>query len=71
MDPEKPSDEQLMAEAEKAVEMLKEIENNPKWEEFSNKPCTMLKMSIEGRVASRGEVKVAIPIKELFDQLAI
>ena len=63
MDPEKPSDEQLMAEAEKAVEMLKEIENNPKWEEFSNKPCTMLKMSIEGRVASRGEVKVAIPIK--------
>lgn len=51
--------------------MLKQAENNPKWEEFGTKPCTMLKMTVDGRVASRGEIQVAIPIKELFEKLAV
>lgn len=31
----------------------------------------MLKMNNEGRVASRGEIIVAMPMKELFEKLAI
>jgi hypothetical protein len=33
---------------------FKEIYNSKKWEKYSNKPCDMFKMEIEGRIASRG-----------------
>lgn len=71
MDAQQPSDESLLEQGIQAIELLKAIENNPKWEEFNTKPCLMMKMNLEGRVASRGEIKVAMPLKELFEKLSI
>ena len=71
MNSDQPSDESLMQQALTAIEELKAIESSPKWEQFNTKPCTMLKMNNEGRVASRGEIIVAMPMKELFEKLAI
>ena len=44
MQAEKPSNEQLLALGEDAVQKLKAILENPKWEKFADKPCVMLKM---------------------------
>lgn len=44
MQAEKPSNEELLALAQQAIEKLKAIIDNPKWEKFADKPCIMLKM---------------------------
>jgi hypothetical protein len=53
-----------------ALDKLKKIEADPKWEQFSDKPCLMLKMQIDERVMSRGEIKVNMNIHELFEKLS-
>lgn len=55
--------------AVEALEKLKNIEKDPKWEQFSDSPCTMLKMEVDSRVMSRGEIKVNMPLKTLFNRL--
>jgi hypothetical protein len=60
-----------MKVATEALAKLKDIEKNPKWEQFSDSPCLMLKMSVDERVMSRGETKVKIPIKKLYDWLGL
>lgn len=55
-----------MKVAVEALDKLKKIEADPKWEQFSDKPCLMLKMQTENRVMSRGEIKVNMNIHDLF-----
>ena len=57
MDPvveNQPDDATLLKEAEAALAALQEIAANPKWEKFADKPCVMMKMEVESRLASRG-----------------
>jgi hypothetical protein len=54
-----------------ALQKIKGMESNPKWEQFSDTPCLMFKMQIsESRVMSKGEANVKMPIAELFEALS-
>lgn len=67
----KPTDAQLMKIAVEALAALKEIEKSPKWQQFSDNPCLMLKMQTENRVMSKGEIKINMPLEELFEKLSV
>jgi hypothetical protein len=70
MEEKKLSDEELTKAGEEALKKLKKLVADPKWEQFADTPCLMLKISAENRVISRGEAVVKMPIHELFDKLS-
>lgn len=49
---------------------MKKLENDPKWQKYSDKPCEMSKMEIEGNIASKGVCIVNIPLEKIVDFLA-
>lgn len=70
MQPKQPTDQELFKTASEALNKLKTIEQDPKWEQFSDSPCLMLKMTTDNRVMSRGETKINMNIHVLFDKLS-
>lgn len=70
MQPKQPTDQELFKTASDALNKLKTIEQDPKWEQFSDSPCLMLKMTTDNRVMSRGETKINMNIHVLFDKLS-
>jgi hypothetical protein len=57
-----PSYEELNKIAQTMIDDLKSLEGNPKWEKFSDKPCQMFKMEIDGKMASKGVAVAYYPI---------
>jgi hypothetical protein len=65
------SDQELFNTGLDALNKLKGLDSDPKWEQFSDSPCLMFKKQItESRVMSKGEAFVKIPMAELFEQLS-
>lgn len=58
---------QVEAEAKDVVERLIALNNNPNWVANGNDPCTMFKIELENRVASKGVAVVNYPIEKVME----
>ena len=54
-------------EAGGLVDKLKELNTSEKWVANGDKPCSMFKMEVENRLASKGTVVVEFPYEKVLE----
>ncbi len=65
----KPTYEELLKTAQEIVEDLKKLQVNPGWQKYSDKPCEMSKIELEGNIASKGVTILNFGIEKIIEFL--